>query len=142
MFLAPPSAVERGAPERGEEGFTIIEVLIALAIVAVSMVAIGSVMATNAHGVQSLESHVALMQTARMVMATAVPGHPDIAPGVTSGKIRDYRWQVDIGPVGGEWVVPDAEAPWIPQLVKLHVRSPTGATVMLETVRLMHRPQQ
>ena len=33
-----------------EAGFTIIEVLIALALVAVSLVAIGSLMATNARG--------------------------------------------------------------------------------------------
>ncbi|MGA7717622.1 MAG: prepilin-type N-terminal cleavage/methylation domain-containing protein, partial [Bradyrhizobium sp.] len=32
-------------------GFTIIEVLVALAVVAVSIVAIGSVMSTNARGV-------------------------------------------------------------------------------------------
>jgi general secretion pathway protein I len=142
LSLATPSPADRVDPERGDLGFTIIEVLIALAIVAVSIVAIGSVMATNARGVQSLESHVALMQTARMVMATAVPPRSDIVPGATSGRIRDYRWQVDIGLVGGDWVVADADVPWIPQLVKLRVRSPTGATITLETVRLMHRPRQ
>ena len=48
--------------DRRDAGFTIIEVLIALAIVAVSIVAIGSLMATNVRGVRSLEQHVALMQ--------------------------------------------------------------------------------
>ena len=38
--------------DRRDAGFTIIEVLIALAIVAVSVVAIGSVMATNVRGVR------------------------------------------------------------------------------------------
>ena len=36
----------------------------------------------------------------------------------------------------------DADVAWIPELVTIRVRSPSGATVDLKTVRLMHRPQQ
>lgn len=39
--------------ERPDAGFTIIEVLVALALVAVVIVAIGSLMATNVRGVRS-----------------------------------------------------------------------------------------
>jgi general secretion pathway protein I len=62
LFPATPQPIDRG-----DAGFTIIEVLIALALVAVSVVAIGSVMSTNVRGVRSLEQHVALMQTTRAV---------------------------------------------------------------------------
>jgi general secretion pathway protein I len=120
----------------------ILEVLIALAIVAVSIVAIGSVMSTNARGVQVLENHVALIQSAQMVLATAIPPRKELAPGMLSGQIRDFRWQVDIGPVAGDWTVGNADVAWIPELVKIRVRSPSGAAVDLETVRLMHRPRQ
>jgi general secretion pathway protein I len=120
----------------------ILEVLIALAVVAGSIVAIGSVMSTNARGVQALERHVALMQTARMVLATAIPPRKELAPGTLSGQIRDFRWQADIGPVAGGWTVGGADVAWIPELVRIRVRSPSGAAVDLETVRLMHRPQQ
>jgi general secretion pathway protein I len=120
----------------------IMEVLVALAVVAVSIVAIGSVMSTNARGVQALERHVALMQTAQMVLATAIPPRKELAPGTLSGQIRDFRWRADIGPVSGGWTVDNADVAWIPELVKIRVRSPSGATVDLETVRLMHRPQQ
>ncbi len=51
--------------DRRDAGFTIIEVLVALAIVAVSIVAIGRLMSTNARGVRKLENHVALVQTAQ-----------------------------------------------------------------------------
>ena len=122
--------------DRRDAGFTIIEVLIALAIVAIGIVGIGSVMSVNARGVRTLESHVALMQTAQTVLATAIPRREDLAPGTHSGQIRDYRWQVDIGPVGGGWIVNDDVA-WVPELVRVRVRSPSGATVDLETVRLM-----
>jgi general secretion pathway protein I len=128
--------------DRRDAGFTILEVLIALAIVAISIVAIGSVMATNARGVQALENHVALLQSAQTVFVTAIPARKELVPGTLSGQLRDFRWQVDIGPIGGDWVVEGADVAWIPELVKIRVRSPSGAIVDLETVRLMHRPRQ
>jgi general secretion pathway protein I len=137
--------LSRAAPPRidgPQAGFTIIEVLIALAVVAVGMVAIGSVMSTNARGVRLLEQHVELMQTARSVMTTAIPPRAELGPGVLSGRLNDRQWQIDIGPLGGAWVVPDTDAAWIPELVKIHVQSPSGGTVDLQTVRLMRRPRQ
>jgi general secretion pathway protein I len=142
LSRATPSPTDRADQERGDSGFTIIEALIALAIVAVSVAAIGSVMSTNVRGVQSLEKHVALMQTAQMVMATAIPQRAKLAPGVLSGQLRDYRWQVDVGPLSGGWVVPDADVAWVPELVKVRVRAPGGGAIDLETVRLMARPRQ
>jgi general secretion pathway protein I len=132
--------------DRCDAGFTIIEVLIALAVVAISIVAIGSVMSTNVRGVLSLERHVALMQTTRMIMATKIPQRSVLAPGTISGEEGGYRWTIDIGPLGGD--DPDKEAnkdsntKWIPELVRVRVRSPFGAVSDLRTVRLMGRPSQ
>ena len=136
------SRVRRSPTDRPDAGFTILEVLIALAIVAVSIVAIGSVMSTNARGVRVLENHVALLQTAQTVLATAIPPRKELAPGVLSGQLHDFRWQVDIGPFGGDWLVKGADVAWILQLIKIRVRSPSGATVDIETVRLMRGPHQ
>ena len=127
----------RAPNDRGEAGFTLVEVLIALAVVAIAIVAIGAVMSTNARGVRALEDHVALIQTAQTVFTTGIPPRKDLAPGSLAGQIRDFRWQVNIGPVGGGWVVDGADAAWIPELVKIRVRSPAGAMIDLETVRLM-----
>src|SRR5262249_55664844 len=132
--LSPPA---RLPTDRLDAGFTIIEVLIALAIVVVGVIGIGAVMSTNARGVRTLESHVALMQTAQTVLATAIPPRKDLTPGTLSGQIHDHRWRVDIGPVGGGWIANDADPPWIPELVRVRVRAPSGATIDLETVRLM-----
>jgi general secretion pathway protein I len=71
------------------------------------------------------------------VFATGIPQRKDLAPGSLTGEIRNYRWQVNVGPVGGGWVVDSADAAWIPELVKIRVRSPSGAAIDLETVRLM-----
>jgi general secretion pathway protein I len=123
-------------------GFTIIEVLIALAVVAVSVVAIGSVMSTNVRGVRLLEQHVTLMQTARSIMTTGIPPRAELGPGALSGQIDGYQWKIDVGPLGEGWAVPGADVAWIPALVRVRVRSPSGAASDLRTIRLMHRPPQ
>jgi general secretion pathway protein I len=123
-----------------EAGFTIIEVLIALAVVAISIVAIGSVMSTNVRGVRLLEQHVTLMQTARSVMTADLPSHAELGPGALSGQVNDYRWKIDIGPLGEGWAVPGADVAWIPALVRIQVQSPSGAVSDLKTVRLVRGP--
>ena len=122
-----------------EAGFTIIEVLVALALVAVSMVSIGSMMATNTRGVRSLERHVALMQAARAIMTAGIPPRAELRPGTSSGRTDDYRWTVEVEPLGGGWTVPNADVPWAPELVRVRVTSPTGAVSDIRTVRLMPR---
>jgi len=129
--------------DRPDAGFTILEVLVALAIVAVSIVAIGSVMSTNSRGVTALENHIALIETAQTVLTTEIPLRKELTPGTRAGQLRNYRWQVDVSPLGGDWDPPkDSKVGWTPELVKIHVRSPTGAQVDLSTIRLMPRTPQ
>jgi len=111
-------------------------------VVAVSIVAIGSVMSTNVRGVRLLEQHVTLMQTARTVMAVGIPPRAELGPAGLSGRIDDYKWTIDVGPLGEGWDVPGADFAWIPALVKIRVRSASGAETDLRTVRLMRRPPQ
>ena len=133
---------DRASIDRRDAGFTIIEVLVALALVAVSIIAIGQLMSTNAHGVRALENHVALVQSAQTVLSTQVPDRSKLVPGRLTGRNGDTRWQIDVSPIGGDWIVDKDDGDWIPELVKLRVRGPTGATLDLETVRLMRRPAQ
>ncbi|WP_407147113.1 prepilin-type N-terminal cleavage/methylation domain-containing protein [Bradyrhizobium sp. ORS 86] len=125
--------------ERHDAGFTIIEVLVALALVAVVIVAIGSVMGTNVRGVRSLERHVALVQATRTAMAAAIPPRDQLRQGTSSGQADGYGWTVDVTPLGGDWTVPDSDVVWIPELVRVRVRSPSGATSDVRTVRLMKK---
>ena len=135
MFRATP-------PIDGHDaGFTIVEVLVALAVVAVSVVAIGSVMSTNVRGVRSLEQHVTLMQTVRSVMAAEVPPRAEIGFGTWSGRTNDHQWKIDVGPMGDECSPAGEKLAWIPALVRIQVRSPSGAVMDLRTVRLMHGQQ-
>ena len=128
--------------ERRDAGFTILEVLVALALVAVVIVAVGSVMVGNVRGVRALDRHVALMQATRTAMATAVPPRDQLAQGTSSGQTDGYRWTVDVSPLGGEWTVPNSDVAWVPELVRVRVRSPGGAVSDIRTVRLMKRPSE
>jgi general secretion pathway protein I len=140
-----PSSTDRDAGRRSgrdEAGFTIIEVLVALALVAVVIVAIGSLMATNVRGVRSFEQHVALTQAARTVMTTQIRPRVELRPGSSSGQIDGYRWAVDVTELGGEWAAGNADVPWVPELVRIRVKSPTGAVSDIRTVRLIQRPSE
>ena len=127
--------------EDRESGFTLIEVLIALAIVAVSLVAIGAVVATNVRGVGVLEQHAALIAAEQAVFATAVPDHDHLVPGSVEGVTGTDRWRVQVAPLGAGWDRAAGNAGWIPKLVTLRLRAASGAIVELRTVRLARGPQ-
>ena len=123
----------------GTAGFTIIEVLIALAVIAVCLAAIGTVVGVTSRGVRTLEQRVALVEVARSV-AASLPPHSTraVVPGI--GEILGYRWQVNLAPwVGGD-VVEQPNSPWSPQTVTIRVQSPSGAVLALQTVRLQRKP--
>lgn len=126
--------------ERRDAGFTILEVLVALALVAVVIVAIGSVMSGNVRGVRALDRHVALTQATRTAMAIAIPPRDRLAQGTSTGQTDGYHWTVDVSPLGGNWTVPNSDVAWVPELVRVRVRAPSGAISDIRTVRLMKRP--
>jgi general secretion pathway protein I len=125
--------------ERPDAGFTIIEVLIALALVAVVIVAIGSLTAASVRGVRAFERHATLIQATRAAMAAAIPPRDKLQVGRSSGQSEGYRWTVDVTPLGGDWAVPNSSAAWEPELVRIRVSSPTGVTSDIRTVRLIKR---
>lgn len=121
-----------------EAGFTILEVLIALAVVAIVLGAIGGVVASTTRGVRSVEQHVVLMETARSVAAGLRSREP-LASGQVSGELLGNRWQIGTSPLMDGSVVVDSQATWIPQLMTMRVRSASGATVAIEAIRLQRR---
>ncbi|MET4386008.1 general secretion pathway protein I [Bradyrhizobium sp. F1.4.3] len=125
-----------------EAGFTIIEVLVALALVAVSIGAIGAVMGGKTRGVRTLEQHVALMQATRTLMTIGIPSRAQLRSGTSTGQAEGYRWTIDVSPLDGDWTVPDGNVPWAPELVRIRVESPGGALSDIRTVRLTPRPSE
>jgi general secretion pathway protein I len=133
---------QSAAPEthRDSEGFTLIEVLVALVIVSVSLAALGSLMASNRRVAASLETHLSLVETARGI-ETALPDRSALV-GNMAGESGDYRWGVFVRPFVSNLVDPNIPTPWIPQTVVIRVQSPQGVSLQVNTVRLQARPSQ
>jgi general secretion pathway protein I len=121
-------------------GFTLIEVLVALVLVAMSLAVMGSLFAGKARATVALERHLALVETARFVIAT-LPKRDQLSSGEFSGETSGHRWRVDVLPfMDGE--VNAAAAQWIPTRLVISVRSPSGSVFRVETVRLQKRARQ
>ena len=119
-------------------GFTLIEVLVALIVVAITLTAIGSLTAATVRGTRSIEQHLILVETARAIEA-GLPDRGDLAAGSLTGDTGGNRWRVDVLPFVANFVDPRLPTPWIPQTVVITVQTPGGALLHLDTVRLRRR---
>ena len=85
------------APRRGTAGFTLIEVLVALSIVATTLTSIGALIASTARGTRSIETHLTRLEITRAIM-TAIPDRNQLVPGNFSGAMAGHPWRVDVLP--------------------------------------------
>jgi len=127
--------------ERRRAGFTLIEVVVALALVAVALTAIGSLIATTIRGTRSLDQHLSLAETARAIEA-ALPSRDMLPAGSSTGEMAGHRWRIDVLPFRASFVDPRLPSPWLPQTVVITVRAPDGPVLQINTVRLQRRPEQ
>jgi general secretion pathway protein I len=125
---------------RGEAGFTLVEVLIALAIVAIALTAIGSLMAAAARGTRSIDEHLTLVETARAIEA-ALPDRKDLSIGSLAGQRGGYRWRVDVLPFRAGFVESAAPSAWAPRAVIITVQSPDGPVLRVNSIRLARGTQ-
>lgn len=118
---------------RGAAGFTLVEVLVALAVMATSLAAIAAVAGSSTRAARTLDQRVSLLQTARAVEA-GIPARRDLAFGETDGEIAGNRWRMDVRPLAVDGVPGGSK--WVPRDIVIRVRAPSGAMIVLETVRL------
>lgn len=127
--------------DQAETGFTMIEALVALSVAAISLVAIGAVVAGSVRGTITVDQRVALIQTARAAL-TGLPDRDQLAPGDFRGEIGDHDWRVDVMPFAANFVDPSQPTPWVPEAVVVRVATPTGEILRLDTVRLRRQGTQ
>jgi general secretion pathway protein I len=125
-------------PKCDAAGFTLLEALVALAVVAISLSSIGLLIATTVHGTHSIEHRLAQVETTRSV-ATALPDRDQLVLGNFSGTLANQRWRVDVLPYAATNVDQRQAVKWFPQSIVISVRSPDGGMLQISTLRLRQR---
>lgn len=121
-------------------GFTLIEALVALAIIAVVLGTIGSVIATTVKGTRSIDQHLALAGTAETLLAD-LPARSLLKPGRQSGQLAGSRWRVDVAPMNVAGGNPATDR-FVPLAVNLRLQRADGSAIQIATVKLVPRAAQ
>ncbi len=118
-------------------GFTLIEVLVALAIVAAVLSSIGAVIATSVKGTRSIDQRLALAGAAETLLAE-LPGRSLLKPGRQSGELAGHRWRIDVAPMESSVANDGPQNPrFVPLAVTMRLQAPDGPAIQLTTVRLV-----
>ena len=120
----------------GRAGFTLIEALVALAIVAGVLSSIGAVIATTVKGIRSIDQRLALTGTAETLLA-ALPARNLLKPGRQSGELAGHRWRIDVAPMNLAVQEDPANVRFVPLAVNVRMQAPGGPAIQVTTVRLV-----
>jgi general secretion pathway protein I len=123
---------------RATAGFTLIEVVVTLAVIAAILLSVGSLVSVAVRGTHALDDHLVLVETARAIEA-GLPDRDTLKVGTLSGERDGQRWRVDVQPFAGGL---DAQAatPWVPLTASITVQTPDGTSLNVTTVRLSRGP--
>ena len=120
----------------GTRGFTLIEALVALAIIAAVLSSIGAVIGTTVKGTRSIDQRLALTGAAETLLA-ALPARNLLKPGRQSGELAGHRWRIDVAPLN--MAAPDVAQtrPFVPLAVSMRMQAPGGPAIQVVTVRIV-----
>jgi general secretion pathway protein I len=117
----------------GTAGFTLLEALVALTVMGAGLAAIGTLANSSLHVGLYTERHLAEIESARKIIA-GMPARNALPYGRLTGSVDAHEWRIDSAPVST--TAASGETPWTPQSIALLVRSPFGATIEIDTIRL------
>lgn len=120
-------------------GFTLIEVLVALAIVVAVLSSIGAVIATSVKGTRSIDQRLALTGAAETLLAE-LPARNLLKAGRQSGELAGHRWRIDVSPMNASAPNDVPQNPrFVPLAVTMRLQAQGGPAIQLTTVRLVPR---
>jgi general secretion pathway protein I len=134
-----PFPFNRNGKGSSAAGFTLIEALVALAIIAAVLSSIGAVIATTVKGARSIDQRLALAGTAETLLA-ALPARSLLKPGRQSGELAGHRWRIDVSPMNVAGAPPTS--PFVALAVNMRMQAPDGPAIQVTTVRLVPRIAQ
>jgi general secretion pathway protein I len=135
--------------DRSEAGFSLIEVLVAIAVLAVVLAAVGAEVGTTVKGIRSVDQRLPLLETAQSLLAS-LPQRNALQPGTQTGGAGAYRWRIDVVALAvttprtatlattTSSAAAETTPKWAPLAITVRVQgSDGGPPVRLDTVRLV-----
>lgn len=123
-------------------GFTLLEVLAAVAIAGFTLSAIASIVAVTLTGVRSAADRVVLVEAGRTLLGT-LPQGDALRAGTTAGTLGTTTWRIDVVPAGdvprSPHMDPTEDAGWRPATVAISARTAAGRNLLLRTQGLIRR---
>lgn len=119
----------------GIRGFTLLEILVALSILAV---ALGAILQSLSSGLRSLgaaENHALALMHARSQLAKVGPLIP-LEPGEQTGGAGEFEWTVTVSLFDSQEVNPVLDAALVPYQLDVRVTWPGGGPVELTTMHV------
>ena len=123
----------------GERGFTLIEALVALAIITAVLPSIAMVIGTTVRGTRAIDQKLVLSGTAEPLLAQ-LPARNLLTPGTQSGELAGHRWRIDVAPLNA--AADTAQARFVPLAVNMRMQAPGGSAIQVTTVRLVPKPAE
>jgi general secretion pathway protein I len=120
----------------GTRGFTLIEALVALAIIAAVLSSIGAVIGTTVKGTRSIDQRLALTGAAETLLA-ALPARNLLQPGRQTGELAGHRWRIDVAPLNLAAREVAETSRFVPLAVNMRLQAPGGPAIQVTTVRLV-----
>ena len=119
------------------DGFTLIEALAAVAVVATGLAAIGALADSSIRSDVHTRRHLAQIFATREIVA-GLPRRDEMPFGRLSGVHDGQNWSIHSTLLQTAKAAGASE--WVPQGIVLLVRSPYGSTIEIDTIRLRRRP--
>ena len=120
----------------GTRGFTLIEALVALAIIAAVLSSIGAVIGTTVKGTRMIDQRLALTGAAESLLAE-LPARNLLKPGSQSGELAGHRWRIDVAPLNVAAREDPQTSRFVPLAVNMRLQAPGGPAIQVTTVRIV-----
>ncbi len=122
-------------PAPRDRGFTLIEALVALAVMAAGLGAIGELGFATVAAARRAETRLFLAATARKAFV-ALPNRRALVDGALGGEIEGAAWRLQSAPFLFESPGAPGNPAWAPQAVRLIVAGASGGEIVVDTVLL------
>ena len=131
-----PNATRARARACGAAGFTLLEALIAIVILALSLSALLQAYGSGLRGVAKIDDHLRARLLAQSVMAE-LSHDRRLRPGSVQGRQDQFVWTLSVTRFDDGEPPPQQPNPWTLHRLALTVTWPQGRRIELQTLRML-----